>query len=299
MKEFKEKLKELMEEHNNISPEKLEKELENMNLFVSANAIRGYLKGKFPQNMEYYLNLAKYFNVSPMYLIDNKVLNRNCNNIDIGKKLELSDKALDKIKNVSNKKMQNYFFETFQYENFIKDLDLYYKIQRILNYDLKLILYICDIWEYIVDRNNKNKQEELREYFDKCDNAVVNIIHFTDNTIFFDPSDSKYELFRDEYRLVKNDIFNGKLELGDGKLEGLIDLFEEIHQKYKMYSKIIKLNITDNINKYLYAYEKMYDISLGSEDYAKMFGKYIKHINSDIREDYKFYSKRFKMNEIL
>ena len=154
MKEFKVKLKELMKEHNNISPEKLEKELENMNLFVSANAVRGYLKGKFPKNMEYYFNLAQYFNVSPMYLIDNKVSNKNCDNIKMGETLELSDKALDRIKNVSNKKMQNYFFETFQYDDFIKNLDLYYKVQKIINYDLMLILYICDIWEYIVDRNN-------------------------------------------------------------------------------------------------------------------------------------------------
>ena len=234
-----------------------------------------------------------------MYLIDNKVSNRNCDNIEMGKSLELLDKALDKIKNVSNKKMQNYFLETFEYDNFIKNLDLYYKIQKILNYDLKLIIYICDIWEYIVDRNNENKQEDLKEYFNKCDNAVENIINFTEDTIFFDPSDSKYDLFEAEYNSVKDDIFNGKLELGNGELEGLIDLFFEIDEKYQMYSKIIKLNITDNINKYLYAYEKMYDISLGSEDYAKMFGKYIKHINSDIREDYKFYSKRFKMNEIL
>lgn len=305
MREFREKLKELMKEHNNISPEKLEKELEKNSLFVSANAIRGYLKGKYPQNMQYYFNLAEYFKVSPMYLIDNNVTNRNCSNIEVGKELGLSDIAINMIKSIDDKSMLNYFLKNFDFKRFIDDLRLYYQIEKILNYDLKIIIYICDIWEYILDRKERNKQEDLKEYFNKYDDAVFNIVNFNENTSFFDPSDSKYDLFKEAYISLKNDIFNKQIEYGgenvrlQDKLEELLDLHEEISERYEMYSKIIKLSITDMMNSFLYYFEKMYNVTLGSEDYKEMFGKYIEYINSDIREDYKFYSNRFKTNKIL
>ncbi len=146
MKEFKEKLQELIKEHNNISPENLEKELDNMNLFVSANAIRGYLKGKFPKNMEYYFNLAKYFNVSPLYLIDNNIENKeSIENIQVGQQLLLSDKSIDNIKKSpmksKNKLIEGDFFKKTSFfiemnqdlKEFKEKLDNYNKLNVTYN----------------------------------------------------------------------------------------------------------------------------------------------------------------------
>lgn len=271
---------------------------------IAISSLRNYENGKIPDTTQLKI-IKNYYKVTYEYLLDDECENRMNETVDIGKTLNLSDESIQVIKNIKEDKILNVFFEHLDFESFIENLDLYYKIQKILNYDLSLIIHICDIWEYILDRNEKNKQEDLKDYFDKCDNAVYNIVNFTENTPFFDPSDSKYDLFENEYESLKNYIFNEKIINGredataQNELESLLDLFDEIYEKYKMYSKIIKLNINDIINGLLHRFEKMYNVTLGSEDYTKMFGKYIKYINSDIREDYRFYSKRFKMNKII
>lgn len=290
---FSEKMKHLREEKGKTQQQASDE------MGIAISSLRNYENGRFPDTIQLKI-IKKYYDVTYEYLLDDECENRTNKTIEIGTALNLSDNSIKKIKDVEEKEILNIFFECFNFKEFIKNIDLYYKINKIINYDLQLILYICDIWEYILDRNKEGKQEDLKEYFDKCNNAVTNIINFTEDTLFFDPSDSKYDLFRDKYESLKNIIFNEKIDGGrmnidvQNELEELLDLFEEISQKYKMYSKIIKLNITDMINNFLVPIEKMYNITLGSEDYTKMFGKYIKHINSDIKEDYNYYSNFFK-----
>lgn len=255
--------------------------------------------GRRPNTIQL-MDLKNYYDVTYEYLLNDECINRTHKTGEIGKELGLSDKSINIIKTIEKKDIFNIFIQFYNFSDLIKYFDLYYKINKILTYDLSLIIYMCDLWEYIIDRNQKGKQQDLKEYFDKCDNAVNNIVNFTDNTIFDDSSDSKYERFRDNYLALKKFIFGKKIEGGrknekvQFQLEIVLDLFEEIRDKYTMYSKIIKLNINDIINTFLVAMEKMYDIALGTEDYAKMFGKYIEHINSDIKEDYKYYSNLFK-----
>lgn len=309
MKEFKDKLKELLLEYNNISPEKLEKELSKKNLFVSANAIRGYLNGIAPKSIEYYMNLASFFNVSPLYLIDNNIENRDFNNIDIGKELNLSDESIKNIKNVKDKKILNYFFENSNFSMLIYQFSLFFNIEKIINYDLKIILYVCDIFEYIMECNKTGKQNNLDEYFTKCDNAINSIVNFTNNTEFFDPSDSKYDLFSQAYEAFKDSFYSNWIEDDSecsdlcGYCDDMLDLFDEITKKYELYSKIIKLNIDNLIYNYIYELENVYDVSLSSIDYTEILGKYIKHlnkfepINKDIKNSYNIVKQKLNKQE--
>lgn len=274
-----------------------------LNIGVSTLKTYENINGLRKPDIDTLKKIKEHYDVTYEYLFDNECKNRANENIEIGKELGLSDKSINNIKNIEKKDTFNKFVEYYDFSRLIEYFDLYYKINKILTYDLHLIIYICDLWEYIIDRNQKGKQEDLKEYFDKCDNAVNNIVKFTDNTIFADSSDSKYETFRDNYLTLKKIIFGKKIEGGrknkkvQFQLDIVLDLFEEIMHKYTMYSKIIKVNISDIINAFLIPMEKMYDIALGTEDYTKMLGKYIEHINSDIKEDYKYCSNFYKKQQ--
>ena len=295
---FSEKMK-LLREEKGITQQQASDEMG-----IAISSLRNYENGRLPDTVQLKI-IKNYYDVTYEYLLDDQCENRTSENVEIGIQFGLSDKSIEALKNSKEKNILNNFFEYSEFPKFIKYLNLYYEINKLITYDLKLILYICDIWEYILDRAKQGKQEDLKDYFNKCDNAVNNIINFTENTPFFEASDSKYDLFRHTYNALKKIIFNKKIDVikmtsyAQTNLEELLDLFEEIEEKYQMYSKLIKLNINEIINNFLIPMEKMYDITLGSQDYIKMFGKYIKHINADIREDYKFYSKRSKMNKII
>ncbi len=265
---------------------------------ISISSLRNYENGKIPDTTQ--LNIIKnYYDVPYEYLLDNNCENKTKKSVEIGKELNLSDSSLNIIRNIKETKTLNMFFEYFNFKQLIKNIDLYHKINKIINHDLKLILYICDIWEYILDRVKNKKQDDLKEFFNKCNVAVNNTINFTVDTQFFDPSDSKFDLFKESYENLKNSIFNKNINskiLDDIKyeLETLLDLLDEINKKYIMYSKIIKLNINDIINNFLFRIEKEYNITFGSEQYTKMFGKYIENLNSDIKNDYKYSSTIYK-----
>ena len=271
---------------------------------IAISSLRNYENGRLPDTVQL-KRIKDYYDVTYEYLLDDNCENKTAETLDIGKKLNLSDKSIKHLKETEEKEILNKFIEYYQFSDFIKNLNLYYKINYIITYDLQLFIYICDLWEYIIDRNIKGHTDDLKDYFNKCDKAIDNIINFTNGTNFFDPSDSKYDLFREHYENLKDFIFvqslkNKKMkESVQFELETVIDLFDEINSKYIMYSRILKLNISDILNNFLITIEKMYNITLGSEDYTNMFGKYIKHINSDIKDDYNFCSQMFKKRNNL
>lgn len=115
MKTYAEKLKELLKEHK-LNYLQLEKELidEDGYTTVTRQTISNHCKGKDP-HLSIIMKLAKFFNVSPMYLIDDTIENKDSiENIEIGKVLDLSDTALNNIKQASkeskNLLVENTFF---------------------------------------------------------------------------------------------------------------------------------------------------------------------------------------------
>lgn len=128
MKTYAEKLKELLKEHK-LNYLQLEKELidEDGYTTVTRQTISNHCKGKDP-HLSIIMKLAKFFNVSPIYLIDDTIENKDSiENIEIGKVLDLSDTAINNIKQASkeskNLLVENTFFtSTTTFIEMIKDI---------------------------------------------------------------------------------------------------------------------------------------------------------------------------------
>lgn len=128
MKTYAEKLKELLKEHN-YNYLQLEKELTDKDGYttVTRQTISNHCNGKDP-HLSIIMKLAKFFNVSPMYLIDDTIENKDSiENIEIGKVLELSDTALNNVKQASkeskNLLIENTFFtSTTTFIEMIRDI---------------------------------------------------------------------------------------------------------------------------------------------------------------------------------
>ena len=283
--ELGEKLKELRNKKGKTQQEVCDE------IGIAISSLRNYENGKIPETVQLKI-IKNYYNVPYEYLLDDDCENKNEKNVIIGKELQLSDYSINNIKRIKEKDILNEFLGYYWSYDIIENTSLYYKINNILKYDFQLIISIKDIWEYIKDTNRNKKTEDLEEYFTKYDKSINNIIEFTENTIFFDASDSIYDLFKEEYYNIKDIIFNSKIE--DNLLDYFFELFEEIRNKYIMYSKIIKLNITDSINRFLRQYEDKYNIGVGSPQYDEMLGKYIKYLNSDLKKRYKELSNWYK-----
>ena len=139
MKTYAEKLKELLKEHN-MNYLQLEKALIDNNGYntVTRQTISNHCNGKDP-NLSIIMKLAKFFNESPMYLIDDTIENKDSiENIEIGKLLDLSDTALNNIKQASKESKNllvesTFFTSTTTFIEMIKDIRTLNKLARDYN----------------------------------------------------------------------------------------------------------------------------------------------------------------------
>ena len=154
--EFKKKLRDLLTE-NSLSPEQLSKKLP---ISIAPNTIRNYLNGNPPQSKEFYQILADFFGVSVQYLYDDTVGNREKENIDIGKTIGLSDKA---IKNLHMLKMQK---DSLPNSNF-KMLETINLLLEEDNFETKSLLAIID--SYLNMKTDKEKTFDFVNHNDWCE----------------------------------------------------------------------------------------------------------------------------------
>lgn len=103
-----EKLKKLRESKG-ISQNKLIEELaEKQNVNVAISSIRNYENinsPRIPQG-EVLLALARYYDVNLEYLIDDNITTYKKENLDIGKKLGLTDESIKNLKEITNRPMK-------------------------------------------------------------------------------------------------------------------------------------------------------------------------------------------------
>lgn len=159
MMEFKKKLKILLKEANLVA-EQLEKKLPS-DKKISANTIRSYLNDdKLPKTIRNYQILADFFGVSVQYLYDDTVGNREKENIDIGKTIGLSDKA---IKNLHMLKMQK---DSLPNSNF-KMLETINLLLEEDNFETKSLLAIID--SYLNMKTDKEKTFDFVNHNDWCE----------------------------------------------------------------------------------------------------------------------------------
>ena len=197
MKTYAEKLKELLKEHK-LNYLQLEKELINEDGYttVTRQTISNHCNGKDP-HLSIIMKLAKFFNVSPMYLIDDTIENKDSiENIEIGKVLDLSDTALNNIKQASkeskNLLVENTFFtSTTTFIEMIKDIKTLSKLA--LDYNK-------------LDTTFEEKLNNLDSLQNKCNrfhvkfHGIPDVFNFFDSIAMYNTlSTSKENIIKREY----------------------------------------------------------------------------------------------------
>ena len=297
----------LSEKLRNLRIEKGEtQEFVSKKLGIGITTLRNYENDNLNRlpNTYQLKQLKDYYNVPYEYLLDDSCNNITNDNIEIGKEINLSDKAIETIKQAKcNSDYLNYFIENINLDIFLKSLNQWNILNDIIDYDLFRLIYICDLTEYIKDRMNNGKEDDLIEYFDKCDSSIEKLQNFTstsENTLHFSPFNSMYESFIDSYINIKEIIFSKKYSKKNYKkkyedfsnaLEDFIDLHDEVFSTMIKLRKLTNFEINQYIDSFLRINE-ITEIGLGSKHYKQILGKYINYINSNLEVEVKYGNTR-------
>lgn len=288
MKEFKTKLSDLINSRG-LSPEKLSKEMEEKELYLHPNTIRGYLNGTKPKDIEKYNMLAKFFDVAPKFLYDDNIeYNTTNDSIDIGEELKLSDLAINNIKAIREKEELYSFFNTF-----IEKLDVEHFSQKLyrLDYYTKLF-YSLDELNNIVKLEstiymllNDKKYLEVKKIMLEFNKIIDNIdycvlpdkfkkepVIYEDNDLFKDTiikyieesynklneyiKMNNYQSFRNHYHILTKAINDYRTELIDRTnsirfsiQQNLLDIISDIIPSISE-KKLLNIKFIEKLNKY-------------------------------------------------
>lgn len=206
------------------------------------------------------LKIAKYYDVSLEYLLDDELNNRKQENIEIGKELGLTDETIENIKKINDEGLNNIlnlFISKNEFMQIVEKYNLYYKSTFYLNN----ILTLKELDNQIEFCNQYNRQLSIEEsniieYFKNCQKIILE----TDERI------------KKEYGLFSNII---TFFITDKDCKILYKMLEALIKQFKA---------------------KGLEQCLKTEEYKKFFGK-LKEKESHIREyrEYLIYC----MNQII
>lgn len=171
---------------------------------ISVSTIKNYESKKKSRTPD--INIlqiyAKFFNVSLDYLIDDSINNKTLENINIEKILNLSDKAIENLKN-HNHNATNLLLESEQFDSINSLLDLYFKFLYLLSETKQKVQNdnITDIANNISEIINVYKSFKL-------DNPQISLYSYTvediDEDIYLDVLSGNKENFSNKELL--NDL---------------------------------------------------------------------------------------------
>ena len=241
--------------------------------------------------------LKEHYNVTYEYLLDDNCENKTMETLKIGSELHLTDKSIQAILDVNDKSyLLNYLLENINLKSFISIFEKYYTIKDLHEHDLVILRYIYDFSDYIIDKMKNNKEDDLNEYFNKCDYSLKKLMEFiySKSNLYFSPSDSVYDGFCDIYCDLVEIIFSSgcyknksiDIRIADFK-EALIDFcdyFEEILFKMEQFKKLSLLDLD--------TYTKKFFMELFSNEICSNKNLLDKHIHSSVSEEVKNGSTR-------
>lgn len=271
-----EKLRKLREDKG-ISQNKLIEELEEkQNINVAISSIRNYENTKAPRipQGDVLLALARYYDVTLEYLIDDNITAYKKENLDIGKVLGLSDKA---IKNIAIIK-ETYFNKTF--DDFISSsisLDLLSNIcisQNVHSLNAKYIKhyfwedvqlgtfrdseYIFDACKFTVDVNEKDDIEFLKVLLDEFEIEIDNIYLLYKKDWFKNALYHGYDLInKNDYLKYKKKIKDFKINLREKEIDRnlyieVINIVIACFYKINNLDEILELRVKKIIDEVLF-----------------------------------------------
>lgn len=127
------------------------------------------LGNRIPQTSTIQL-MSETLNLSYEYLVDPNCTNETTENIDINKKLGLSDKAIENISSIKDSELQyslNYFLENIDIERFFTTLLSFMSAKRIVKLYIKFdkVKKLFPLLDYYKEIGETKKIEEILTYF--------------------------------------------------------------------------------------------------------------------------------------
>lgn len=293
-----EKLRKLREDKG-ISQNKLIEELEEkQNITVAISSIRNYENIKAPRipQGDVLLALARYYDVTLEYLIDDNITSYKKENLSIGKELRLNDESINNIKKLNQKYIGTFdvLLSDYSFYDFVEMLLIYnlldipkFMLTRYFNfvsfgYDKerdKLLIYEFEN-QKIVDNNF------LKEYIKENSLIIEYYKIFIEKYINTDLNLEERPIIEDTIEYLKfeeksNDILN------DFKL-----LLKEISsnkniKNYKLYQMLVNI------------YNKQYDFSKGLEMLNIILKDYIDEIYKELFRFINYPRNNSILNKVL
>lgn len=238
-------------------------------LDIAISSIKNYENIKKPRIPEakLLLKIAKYFDVSLEYLLDDELNNRKQENISIEKDLKLNDEAITSIKEMSKYKLINDFnlfisnaecsnivFNLFLYSNLEKYNSLFYNLtllsvgvnsNRAMN-NKSVIKYIKETYS-IIDRLKEEVNAEQNKYQKRFENIKIYMFNANDCDILYKNTvelEKKVRLSKDREWI---------------KSKEYIEYDKKIHKmQYTLFDCIDYTTFIINkcLNEYIYEYKK-------------------------------------------
>lgn len=246
---FGEKIKQLRLDRN-LTQEQASKEMG-----IAISSLRNYENGRLPDTHQLKI-IRNFYNVSYEYLLEDSIINKNSENIEISKILKLTDKSIEKIKNLQyfslfqpndNQPIPNKIFQKY-FNVLLENLDIgsitseisslldMIKIYQYLNL-FSSLLYFKDYIFSCIKKKKINDLNELLSFFENKLNEESTLIISTDldNTLTFQNLyDSFYDIKEAIYKKDLETIENSLYEFNDISIELEAKAFRQI--RYFQYS---------------------------------------------------------------
>lgn len=124
---------------------------------IAISSLRNYENGYKTPNICILISLAKYYDVSLDYLVNDEIKTYKTENLDIGKELKLDDRSINTIRTINEKGLNNQFLETINNKYFLTILFNSYDYNILMEFSNKISLILDNIFE-----NNKIDYENLK-----------------------------------------------------------------------------------------------------------------------------------------
>lgn len=124
---------------------------------IAISSLRNYENGYKMPNICNLILLAKYYDVSLDYLVNDEIKTYKTENLDIGKELKLDDRSINTIRTINEKGLNNQFLETINNKYFLTILFNSYDYNILMEFSNKISLILDNIFE-----NNKIDYENLK-----------------------------------------------------------------------------------------------------------------------------------------
>ena len=186
---------------------------------IAISSLRNYENGYKTPNICILISLAKYYDVSLDYLVDDNITTSNKENVNICKELKLDDKSINTIKEINNKGLNNQFIETINSKYFMTILHnsenyntlIKFRNEFMLIHDnaLKNNKIDYNSLKTLIEKVVKYKFVETEENDSSCfiyDTYKVNVINRCNSTMKIINNNSKVDY--DKVLMLLKELYN-------------------------------------------------------------------------------------------